>query len=56
MEVSCIGTTHSQGKFMWFLYLVGKLSFIDMPKIYEEDSNVEGKVSPCTLHFFSVIL
>lgn len=27
-------------------YVIGKLSFIDMPKVYERGSVVEGKVSP----------
>ncbi|KAM7413678.1 hypothetical protein PAMA_020858 [Pampus argenteus] len=33
-----------QGKRIHISYVIGKLSFIDTPKIYEQGSNVEGKV------------
>lgn len=39
------GISHSQGKTVTLSYVVGKLSFIDTPKIYDQGSNVEGKVS-----------
>ncbi|XP_067449972.1 alpha-2-macroglobulin-like [Thunnus thynnus] len=44
VEEQGTGTSHSQGKTMEISYVVGKLSFIDTPKIYEKGSNVEGKV------------
>uniref|UniRef100_A0A3B4WY74 Alpha-2-macroglobulin-like n=1 Tax=Seriola lalandi dorsalis TaxID=1841481 RepID=A0A3B4WY74_SERLL len=39
------GISFSQKKNIGFSYKVGTLSFIDTPKIYQEGSNVEGKVS-----------
>lgn len=50
------GISFSQEKNMHISYVIGKLSFINPPKVYEEGSNVEGKVSACGLHSFSVIL
>lgn len=50
------GISFSQRKSIRLSNVVGKLSFIDTPKIYDRGSNVEGKVSACGLHFFSVIL
>ncbi|XP_078023473.1 alpha-2-macroglobulin-like isoform X2 [Epinephelus lanceolatus] len=38
------GISHSQGKAVKISYVIGKLSFIDTPKIYDRGSVVEGKV------------
>ncbi|TKS81464.1 Ovostatin -like protein 2 [Collichthys lucidus] len=38
------GISHPQEKTISISYVVGKLSFIDTPKIYDQGSNVEGKV------------
>lgn len=56
MEASRTGISHPQEKRIVISYVVGKLSFIDTPKVYNQGSNVEGKVSACGHHFFSVIL
>uniref|UniRef100_A0A8P4JYC5 Alpha-2-macroglobulin-like n=1 Tax=Dicentrarchus labrax TaxID=13489 RepID=A0A8P4JYC5_DICLA len=48
------GISHPQEKRITISYVVGKLSIIDTPKIYDRGSNVEGKVSACL--FLSVIL
>ena len=56
MEASCAGVSRQQEMRMQISYSLGKLSFIDTPKIYDKGSNVEGKVSACGLYFFSVIL
>lgn len=45
MEVSCTGILQSQEKKISLSYVVGKLSFIDTPKIFNKGSNVQGKVS-----------
>uniref|UniRef100_A0A673C1F4 Alpha-2-macroglobulin bait region domain-containing protein n=1 Tax=Sphaeramia orbicularis TaxID=375764 RepID=A0A673C1F4_9TELE len=37
------GTEHSQNQRIMISYVVGKVSFIDTPKIYEKGSNFEGK-------------
>lgn len=39
------GISHLQGKAVKISYVIGKLSFIDTPKIYDQGSVVEGKVS-----------
>ncbi|XP_028429213.1 alpha-2-macroglobulin isoform X3 [Perca flavescens] len=44
MEEEGTGISHSQEKTTVISYVVGKLSFTDTPKIYNEGSNVEGKV------------
>nr|XP_033487967.1 alpha-2-macroglobulin-like [Epinephelus lanceolatus] len=44
VEEEGTGTTRSQGKEMTITYVVGRLSFIDTPKIFDEGANVEGKV------------
>lgn len=57
MEASRAGISPKQEKRIPVSFIVGKLSFIDTPKIYNQGSNVEGKVSAkCYLHFFHVIL
>ncbi|KAF7645158.1 hypothetical protein LDENG_00209080, partial [Lucifuga dentata] len=44
MEEEGTGITGSQSKSIEISYVVGRLSFIDTPKVYEEGSVVEGKV------------
>uniref|UniRef100_A0A8D0CS01 Uncharacterized protein n=1 Tax=Sander lucioperca TaxID=283035 RepID=A0A8D0CS01_SANLU len=44
MKTSCTGISRSQEKTTVISYVVGKLSFTDTPKIYNNGSNVEGKV------------
>ncbi|XP_038548732.1 alpha-2-macroglobulin-like isoform X4 [Micropterus salmoides] len=44
VEEEGIGISHQQEKRIGISYVVGKLSFIDTPKIYDQGSNVEGKV------------
>ncbi|XP_053177575.1 alpha-2-macroglobulin-like [Scomber japonicus] len=44
VEEEGTGISHQQGKRTIISYVLGKLSFIDTPKIYEEGSTVEGKV------------
>uniref|UniRef100_A0A8P4GF07 Alpha-2-macroglobulin n=1 Tax=Dicentrarchus labrax TaxID=13489 RepID=A0A8P4GF07_DICLA len=44
IEASFTGISHPQEKRITISYVVGKLSFIDTPKIYDRGSNVEGKV------------
>lgn len=39
------GISYPQGKTIALSNIIGKLSFIDTPKIYDQGSNVEGKVS-----------
>uniref|UniRef100_A0A7N8XFZ9 Alpha-2-macroglobulin-like n=1 Tax=Mastacembelus armatus TaxID=205130 RepID=A0A7N8XFZ9_9TELE len=49
---SHVGISFTQEKKIRISYVVGKLSFIDTPSVYEQGSNVEGKVSAqCCLHF-----
>lgn len=58
MEAFLAGISRSQDKIMKLSYVVGKLSFIDTPKIYDQGSIVEGKVSErcdLVLHLFSVL-
>uniref|UniRef100_A0A8P4KIA3 Alpha-2-macroglobulin n=1 Tax=Dicentrarchus labrax TaxID=13489 RepID=A0A8P4KIA3_DICLA len=43
IEASFTGISHPQEKRITISYVVGKLSFIDTPKIYDRGSNVEGK-------------
>uniref|UniRef100_A0A8P4K7S7 Alpha-2-macroglobulin n=1 Tax=Dicentrarchus labrax TaxID=13489 RepID=A0A8P4K7S7_DICLA len=45
IEASFTGISHPQEKRITISYVVGKLSIIDTPKIYDRGSNVEGKVS-----------
>uniref|UniRef100_A0A8P4K0N6 Alpha-2-macroglobulin n=1 Tax=Dicentrarchus labrax TaxID=13489 RepID=A0A8P4K0N6_DICLA len=44
IEASFTGISHPREKRITISYVVGKLSFIDTPKIYDRGSNVEGKV------------
>ncbi|XP_078140102.1 alpha-2-macroglobulin-like [Centroberyx gerrardi] len=44
VEEEGTGITHPQGKTISLSYVVGKLSFIDTPKVYEHGSIVEGKL------------
>ncbi|XP_038548731.1 alpha-2-macroglobulin-like isoform X3 [Micropterus salmoides] len=44
VEEEGTGISHQQGKRIVISYVVGKLSFIDTPKIYDQGLNVEGKV------------
>ncbi|XP_044057401.1 alpha-2-macroglobulin-like [Siniperca chuatsi] len=44
VEEEGTGISHPQQKRITISYVVGKLSFIDTPKIYDQGSNVEGKV------------
>ncbi|XP_067363569.1 alpha-2-macroglobulin-like isoform X2 [Channa argus] len=44
LEEEGTGISHPQQKKIDISYVVGKLSFIDTPTIYEKGSNVEGKV------------
>ena len=55
MQAFLTGVSRSQEKVMTLSYVVGKLSFIDTPKVYEQGSIFEGKVSDrWGLHFFTV--
>lgn len=49
MEASRTGISHPQEKRIMISYVVGRLSFFDTPKVYNEGSDVEGKVSACCL-------
>uniref|UniRef100_A0A673C6R7 Alpha-2-macroglobulin-like n=1 Tax=Sphaeramia orbicularis TaxID=375764 RepID=A0A673C6R7_9TELE len=44
MQEEGTGIEHSQNQRIMISYVVGKVSFIDTPKIYEKGSNFEGKV------------
>uniref|UniRef100_UPI003AAE80E9 alpha-2-macroglobulin-like n=1 Tax=Centroberyx gerrardi TaxID=166262 RepID=UPI003AAE80E9 len=44
VEEEGTGIMHPQGKTISLSYVVGKLSFIDTPKVYDQSSIVEGKV------------
>uniref|UniRef100_A0A3Q3RZ95 Alpha-2-macroglobulin-like n=1 Tax=Mastacembelus armatus TaxID=205130 RepID=A0A3Q3RZ95_9TELE len=44
MEEEGTGISFTQEKKIRISYVVGKLSFIDTPSVYEQGSNVEGKV------------
>ncbi|XP_038548725.1 alpha-2-macroglobulin-like isoform X2 [Micropterus salmoides] len=44
VEEEGTGILYQQEKRIGISYVVGKLSFIDTPKIYDQGSNVEGKV------------
>uniref|UniRef100_A0A3Q3L225 Alpha-2-macroglobulin-like n=1 Tax=Mastacembelus armatus TaxID=205130 RepID=A0A3Q3L225_9TELE len=44
MEEEGTGISQAQQKKIRISYVVGKLSFIDTPSVYEQGSNVEGKV------------
>uniref|UniRef100_A0A667YWD3 Alpha-2-macroglobulin bait region domain-containing protein n=1 Tax=Myripristis murdjan TaxID=586833 RepID=A0A667YWD3_9TELE len=44
VEEEGTGTMHAQKQTISLSYIVGKLSFIDTPKLYEQGSVVEGKV------------
>lgn len=50
------GISFKQNKRLGISYVIGTLSFIDTPKVYVKGSNVEGKVSACGVHFFSMNL
>ena len=55
MQIFLEGVLRLQEKVMKLSYVVGKLSFIDTPKVYEQGSILEGKVSDrWGLHFFIV--
>ncbi|PWA22089.1 hypothetical protein CCH79_00010255 [Gambusia affinis] len=44
MEEEGTGISHSQMKRITISYVIGKLAFVDPPKIYDKGSNLEGKV------------
>ncbi|KAL3999243.1 Rab11 family-interacting protein 3/4 [Sarotherodon galilaeus] len=44
VEEEGTGISHSQEKRIRISYVLGKVSFINMPKVWERGSNVEGKV------------
>ncbi|XP_032446213.1 alpha-2-macroglobulin-like isoform X1 [Xiphophorus hellerii] len=44
MEEEGTGISHSQAKRIAISYVIGKLAFVDLPKIYDQGSNLEGKV------------
>ncbi|XP_070684724.1 alpha-2-macroglobulin-like [Pempheris klunzingeri] len=44
VEEEGTGISHPQEKRISISYIVGRLSFFDTPKVYEQGSNVEGKV------------
>uniref|UniRef100_A0A3B3VEF6 Alpha-2-macroglobulin-like n=1 Tax=Poecilia latipinna TaxID=48699 RepID=A0A3B3VEF6_9TELE len=44
MEEEGTGISHSQMKSIAISYVIGKLAFVDPPKIYDQGSNLEGKV------------
>ncbi|XP_007575634.1 alpha-2-macroglobulin-like [Poecilia formosa] len=44
MEEEGTGISHSQTKTITISYVIGKLAFVDPPKIYDQGSNLEGKV------------
>ncbi|XP_070762047.1 alpha-2-macroglobulin-like [Enoplosus armatus] len=44
VEEDGTGISHSQSKAIKLSYVIGKLSFIDTPKIYDQGSIVEGKI------------
>lgn len=46
------GITQSKEKHIELSYVVGKLTFVDTPKIYEHGSIIEGKVHPNTVILF----
>lgn len=45
IEVSYSGISHKQEMKIRISFVLGKASFVDVPKIWEAGSNVEGKVS-----------
>lgn len=45
IEVSYSGISHKQEMKIRISFVLGKASFVDVPKIWEPGSNVEGKVS-----------
>uniref|UniRef100_A0A8P4KQB8 Alpha-2-macroglobulin n=1 Tax=Dicentrarchus labrax TaxID=13489 RepID=A0A8P4KQB8_DICLA len=51
IEASFTGISHPQEKRITISYVVGKLSFIDTPKIYDRGSNVEGKASVKAVYY-----
>uniref|UniRef100_A0A8P4JUW6 Alpha-2-macroglobulin n=1 Tax=Dicentrarchus labrax TaxID=13489 RepID=A0A8P4JUW6_DICLA len=51
IEASFTGISHPREKRITISYVVGKLSFIDTPKIYDRGSNVEGKVSVKAVYY-----
>uniref|UniRef100_A0A8P4KMD2 Alpha-2-macroglobulin n=1 Tax=Dicentrarchus labrax TaxID=13489 RepID=A0A8P4KMD2_DICLA len=51
IEASFTGISHPQEKRITISYVVGKLSIIDTPKIYDRGSNVEGKVSVKAVYY-----
>lgn len=40
-----LGVSHSERNKIRISYVIGNISFIDTPKVYEQGKNVEGKVS-----------
>lgn len=46
------GITQSKEKHIALSYVIGKLTFVDTPKIYERGSTIEGKVRPNTVILF----
>uniref|UniRef100_A0A3P9PFK9 Alpha-2-macroglobulin-like n=1 Tax=Poecilia reticulata TaxID=8081 RepID=A0A3P9PFK9_POERE len=44
MEEEGTGISHSQTKRIAISYVIGKLAFVDPPRIYDQGSNLEGKV------------
>lgn len=55
-EASHTGISLTQEERLTISYVVGKLSFTDAPKIYDEGSNLAGKVRLPGLHLIAVIL
>lgn len=49
------GITRSEEKHIALSYVIGKLTFVDTPKIYEHGSIIEGKVSPDPVLLFLVL-
>lgn len=45
----CLGVSQSQMKKISISYIIGKLAFVDPPRIYDKGSNLEGKVSKNTV-------
>ncbi|XP_075993239.1 alpha-2-macroglobulin-like [Genypterus blacodes] len=45
VEEDGTGTIHGQFKTISISYVVGKLSFVDIPTVYQEGSNVTGRVN-----------
>ncbi|KAM3833923.1 alpha-2-macroglobulin-like [Diretmus argenteus] len=50
VEEEGTGITQPQGKTIMLSYVVGKLSFIDTPKVYDYGSTVEGKIKAVYLN------